>query len=95
MIIQYTNQTIFDVAVVECGTIESAFAMAALNEISITDSIEIGTDLKLTDKVSNQVVEYCKKNNITPATDIADVVENTERILMWINDLYWDNNRIW
>ena len=61
------NQTIFDFATQNCGDPSSAYELAVLNGINITDDI-VGLDLILPDVVNSDIVNYFNNKNITPAT---------------------------
>lgn len=64
------NQTIFDIAIQYFGTIDAAYDIALLNDISITDVLPVIFELLLPDNDYgfNEVVNYYKSNRITPAT---------------------------
>ena len=64
------NQTIFDIAIQYFGTVDAAFDIAMLNNISITDVLPISLELSLpeTDYGFNEVVSYYKSNKVAPAT---------------------------
>jgi len=62
------GQSLFDLAIIGCGSAEAAFEMAVLNGISITDSLRTGCDLSLPDVVNADVVSFYANNNINPAT---------------------------
>jgi LysM repeat protein len=64
------NQSLFDIAIQYCGTVESIFDIAMLNNISITAFLDPGQKLL----VSNQnygydeIVDHYIVNKIQPAT---------------------------
>lgn len=68
------GQSLFDIAVQECGSVEAAFALAVANDIGITDEITPGTYLKKTSIVNKKIVDYYTLKNLKPATSstIAD-----------------------
>jgi len=76
------NQSLFDLAVQEFGSAESAMEIALLNDLSITDRLVPGQELELP-KISvfenKENVNYYSKNNITPAT--SESIEGTEEII--------------
>lgn len=61
------TQTMFDIALIETGTIESIFDIALLNNIGIDHDLgEIFVDN--TNAIDELVRDYYKTNNCTPAT---------------------------
>ena len=73
------NQSLFDLAVQECGGIEAVFGLAVLNGLSVTDSVEPGTLLKLTSGLvaSSAIRGYYQARKLKPATNI-ELDENGE-----------------
>lgn len=55
------KQSIIDISIQETGTIESAFEFALINEISVTDILESGMNLKSLDPIKMDVTNYFKK----------------------------------
>lgn len=55
------KQSIIDISIQETGTIESAFEFALINEISLTDILESGMNLKSLDPIKMDVTNYFKK----------------------------------
>lgn len=66
-------QTIFDIALQECGTAEAAFAIAKVNDISLSKTIDVGTMLSIPDEVifNRQVQAFYQINKKQPATGSA------------------------
>lgn len=64
------RQTIFDVALQACGSAESAFNIARLNDVSVSEMLPSGTSLELPDidAVGKRVVAYYSNNAFYPAT---------------------------
>lgn len=63
------NQTMADIAIQEYGTIEGMFLLAKENDISPTDLLTTGQNMKRPNVVLNKEMEnYCKKNGVSPAT---------------------------
>lgn len=87
------NQTLFDIAIRDFGTIEAAFAMAAENDVPVTsvDIRDVRTELR---PMSRHVVSYYSANGINPATD-SDIRYAKRTSLSWINEAGWDNKSIW
>lgn len=64
------GQSILDVAIQQCGSVESILDMAALNGISVTDDLNAGTPLVMPDAKDGKVVSYYSVNRVTPATAV-------------------------
>lgn len=63
-------QTLFDIALQECGNVEFAYTIAWLNNISISDMIPAGTEIVIPDidiRHSSDL-EFYQTNNNRPAT---------------------------
>lgn len=65
------GQTIFDIAVQQCGSAEAAFALAMLNGVNLTDDLITGKELALPEVVNADVALYFKSKNLQPATSLA------------------------
>lgn len=66
------GQSLFDIACIYLGAAEAAIQIALLNDISITDDLAVGQELKLPDVVNRDIVNYYANNGINPATGITD-----------------------
>lgn len=66
----HSRQSIFDVALQHCGNLESAFSIAELNGLSLTDDLEVGASMAMPEADNKQVVQYYATNKIEPATAI-------------------------
>ncbi len=78
------NQTWFDVALQETGTIENVFAlMQATDKI---DSLSAGRKLNIDTNISSEMMvkQYYTRNAITPATGLAAVQPSGQGIGFWI-----------
>jgi hypothetical protein len=65
------NQTLFDIALIHFGNANAAFAIAEHNNISITDILLVGREIKLPETIENvnkPNVDFYRKNDIEPAT---------------------------
>lgn len=63
------GQTLSDIAIQEYGDIQGVFLLARQNDISPTKKLMAGTTLILPDVVVNrEMQDYCKNNNVSPAT---------------------------
>lgn len=65
------RQSLFDIAVQQCGSVEAVFAIAERNNLSITDALDPGMLIEITDGdvVDKTVSGYYKQKGIRPATD--------------------------
>jgi hypothetical protein len=63
------GQSLFDVAVRTAGSAEAALAIAAANDLSVTDALPAGMALAVPEVVNKQVADYYRVNAIAPATD--------------------------
>lgn len=68
-VIVLEGQSLFDLAVQECGSIEAAFAIAELNGLAITDELEVGSTLIVPGPVARQISDYYQAHGLKPATD--------------------------
>ena len=66
------NQSLFDISVQECGSIEDVFDIAKQNGLSITDSSDIASLIVVPDAIEKQIADYYKAKRLNPATDIAE-----------------------
>jgi|LSQX01.3.fsa_nt_gb LysM repeat protein len=78
------RQTAFDIALIACGDREAAFEISRLNDISLSDTIEPGTELEIPAVRNKKVVDYYKVNGIEPATEDTDTADEDE--LLTISD---------
>lgn len=62
-------QSLFDISIEKCGSIEAVFRIAELNGLSITDTIEAGTAVVLPEVIDGPVAEFYRKRGLKPATD--------------------------
>ena len=62
------GQTLFDIAIQECGNAEAAIALAMSNGLSLTDELVPGIELILSDMIDQDIATYFKDKNIKPAT---------------------------
>lgn len=66
------KQNLADVTIQYQGSLEAWFDMALLNGISVTDTLEAGTELSdLTEVERPDMVRFYTQKNIRPATDLA------------------------
>ncbi|MBW7839225.1 MAG: hypothetical protein H3C36_06250 [Chitinophagaceae bacterium] len=63
------NQSLFDLAIRYCGTAQAAFAIAALNNISLTGDLKAGSQLELPLWPSGrEIARYFASKGHQPAT---------------------------
>lgn len=64
------NQSLFDIAIQEYGTVEAAFDIAVFNEMDVTDNLVPGQILKLpnSEYERKEIVSYFRSRNLHPAT---------------------------
>ncbi|MCO5230135.1 MAG: hypothetical protein M9958_03165 [Chitinophagales bacterium] len=83
------GQSIFDVCLQNCGTIEGVFELANQNNLSITENLITGTILQTNGVLTDDdILDYYKVKNIQPATgltiEISEDITNCEGIGCWI-----------
>jgi len=64
------NQSLFDIAIQEYGTVEAVFDLAMANGLGITDELNAGQELvvPVSDFVVPEIVNYYKKNGLHPVS---------------------------
>lgn len=64
------GQTLADIAVQECGTWEATLDIAMENGVSLTDTPEAGSTLRMPEntKENRVMASYCKAHEVSPAT---------------------------
>lgn len=62
------EQSLFDLAIQMGGSVESVFALALHNELSITGEIMPGHDMNANETKDEQIIDYYRVKNIRPAT---------------------------
>jgi len=68
------QQTVFDIAVQEYGSIEGVFDLLDGNDnLELDSDIVSGTMLKTGTVIDQSIVGYYTKNNIVPATQFEDI----------------------
>ena len=82
------RQSIWDIALQVCGDAEAAFAIAELNDVSMSEQIYPGTEIEVPSVMERRVVEYYKQNSIEPAT----MVEDTNYLITYKEELIITNN---
>jgi len=78
------GQSLLDIAVQECGSVEAVIAIAVLNNISITDDLQVGQVLQMPAPVNKQIAQYYKSKNLKPATaGNLDFMNQDEGVGFW------------
>ncbi|URC13939.1 hypothetical protein [Flavobacterium sp. B183] len=84
------NQSLLDVAIRHCGTIEAIADIALLNGISITRELVPGQILNIPfrDYGNQEVINFFVNNKMDPATSLTqeniDLIENNSGIGYWV-----------
>ncbi len=78
------GQSLYDIAIQECGSVEAVIAIAILNDISVTDELQIGQLLQIPEPVNKPIADYYKSRNLKPATaGNLDLKNQDEGIGFW------------
>jgi hypothetical protein len=72
------GQSLFDIAVQACGSVEAVLDVASLNGMAITDILTPGSALSAPDSLNLSISEYYRLNKLRPATDIT--AENMDKL---------------
>lgn len=62
------GQSLFDIAIQHCGDVQAVYDIAVLNNMSITDDVELGKYLIVPESFDKDISTYMKQKNITPKT---------------------------
>lgn len=80
-----SQQSLFDIALLEYGSVLSVFDLALNNNLSITDTPPPGTTMKLeaTEEMDISVQDYCirKSLNIATMTEIDENLKGVDFVL--------------
>lgn len=63
------GQTLFDIALQYCGSVEAALDIAAMNDIAVTSYMRAGAFVALPGIKDKRVVAYYTNNSIKPASE--------------------------
>lgn len=83
------RQSLLDIALQHFGSMEAAFEIALLNELSLTDDLAAGTQVVLPENDGNKEVEnYYAVNDLRPASaitqaEINDTLNIGEGVEFW------------
>lgn len=88
MITALSHQSILDLSLQHCGSLESAYALAEGNGISVTDDLTTGAQLSTPEVMDKDVTLHYGLNSIQPAThitnaEINDILNIGEGIEFW------------
>ncbi|MDR2410121.1 MAG: LysM domain-containing protein [Bacteroidales bacterium] len=97
------RQTLFDIAIMQCGDVEAAFAIMQMNDLSVTEELQTGQEISVPDTYNRRITEFYSINSINPATayiaqaaTVADGIvtnDNTDNLITNDNtDLIVTNN---
>jgi len=75
------GQSLLDIAIQELGSAEGAFDLAVLNELSITDELEVGIELILPEVVNTDIVSYYAKKRLCIATALVAQAELIQSVV--------------
>ena len=80
-------QSLLDIAIQHTGAVESVFAIAVANGLSLTDDLPAGAEIKLPDTVNkdSDVLNYYSAKRLQPATAVIMLpeAERLEGIGYW------------
>jgi hypothetical protein len=71
-VIVQPGQTIIDLAIQYCGSVEVANELAQLNDKSITDELQVGETLLVPEVFNKRVRQVVVEQSIQPATNLGD-----------------------
>lgn len=88
MITVTSRQSVLDIALQHCGSLEAAFDIAQSNGISLTDDLTTGQSMSVPDATDAEMAQHYGVNNICPATAITtDEINDTLNILEGVD--FW------
>ncbi len=86
-IVVLEGQTLIDLAIQQCGSIEALFALAKTNGLSTTEDLVVASEIDVVDQFDKPIAQYYDNNELTPATALtADdqlVAAELEGISYW------------
>lgn len=85
------KQSLLDIAIQCCGSVEAVFDIAVLNDLSITDELVVGKAIQCDTVADVNIANYYRNRNLKPATalslDDKITLTTNEGISYWaIND---------
>ncbi len=84
------RQSLMDIALLACGDVESVFAIAEKNDLSLTADLS-GVEISVTEAVNERVSAYLSDNGTEPATDSSSdeqtaLISNDENYILISNN---------
>lgn len=76
------HQTLIDLAIQYCGTVEAVVKLAALNGLAATDDLTPGTFIEIPDVYDERVAKYFRDNDLKPVTVVSPDL-GSEGIEFW------------
>jgi hypothetical protein len=70
MITALQNQSLFDLAIQYAGSSEAAFALAVANNLSVTDDLQPGQQLREAGVINKSIADYYAGRQLKPATAV-------------------------
>ena len=64
------RQTLLDVQLMACGTLDGVIDTCALNDMSLTDNLEDGQEIEVPTTTDNKVVDVYMNKGYCPATAV-------------------------
>lgn len=84
------GQTLFDIALQCCGSVEAAFDIAVLNDIEVTSCPAAGSVVTVPDRANRKVADYFGRNGVRPATGfMQDMTAHPDGMEGLDGDYYW------
>lgn len=77
------GQSLFDIAIQECGSVEAVFLIARQNSIPVTKHLTTGEQLQPVGVTDKRVKKYYTDNHILPATSLTTDAFLPEGIDYW------------
>ncbi len=74
------KQSLIDIAIQATGSIEGVFELALMNNLSVTQKLEVSQKILTVEPINKQIKEYYQSSGIYPATDMMEdegIFDNT------------------
>jgi hypothetical protein len=62
------GQSLFDIAIQDCGTIEAIFGLSTKNGLSITEALNPGQTVERSEMLQLEIYDYYRVRGLHPAT---------------------------
>ena len=76
MITVTSRQSVLDIALQHCGSLEAAFDIAQSNGISLTDDLTTGQSMSVPEPTDTAMAQHYGVNNLQPATAVSNAEIN-------------------